>query len=77
MTSSSPSENLRVELESTGADIDDEVEFTIHNGEVLGLVGESASGKTTAATALLVHERRGAIVSPAARSFSRARTSWS
>ncbi len=55
--------NLRVELESTGADIDDEVEFTIHDGEVLGLVGESASGKTTAATALLVHERRGAIVS--------------
>jgi peptide/nickel transport system ATP-binding protein len=55
--------SLRVELESTGADIDDEVEFTIHNGEVLGLVGESASGKTTAATALLVHERRGAIVS--------------
>jgi peptide/nickel transport system ATP-binding protein len=55
--------SLRVELESTGADIDDEVEFTIHNGEVLGLVGESASGKTTAATALLVHERRGAVVS--------------
>jgi peptide/nickel transport system ATP-binding protein len=54
---------LRVELESTGADIDDEVEFSIHSGEVLGLVGESASGKTTAATALLVHERRGAVVS--------------
>ncbi len=54
---------LRVELESTGADIDDEVEFTIRGGEVLGLVGESASGKTTVATALLVHERRGAVVS--------------
>ncbi len=54
---------LRVELESSGTDIDDEVEFVIHAGEVLGLVGESASGKTTAATALLLHERRGAIVS--------------
>ena len=53
---------LRVELEASGADIDDEVEFTIHSGEVLGLVGESASGKTTAATALLVHQRRGAVV---------------
>jgi len=54
---------LRVELESTGVDIDDEVDFVIRSGEVLGLVGESASGKTTAATALLVHERRGAVVS--------------
>ncbi len=54
--------DLRVELESTGVDIDDEVEFIIHSGEVLGLVGESASGKTTAATALLVHQRRGARV---------------
>lgn len=55
--------DLRVELESSGVDIDDEVTLAIHTGEVLGLVGESASGKTTAATALLVHQRRGAVVS--------------
>jgi peptide/nickel transport system ATP-binding protein len=53
-------EGLRIELDPSGADIDDEVALAVRKGEVLGLVGESASGKTTAATALLVHERRGA-----------------
>ncbi len=53
-------EGLRVELDPSGADIDDEITLAVRKGEVLGLVGESASGKTTAATALLVHERRGA-----------------
>ncbi len=53
-------EGLRVELDPSGADIDDEVTLWIRKGEVLGLVGESASGKTTAATALLDHERHGA-----------------
>jgi peptide/nickel transport system ATP-binding protein len=53
-------EGLRIELDSSGIDIDDEVNLVIHKGEILGLVGESASGKTTAATALLMYERRGA-----------------
>ena len=41
-------------------DIDDDVSMVIHRGEVLGLVGESASGKTTVGTSLLDYQRRGA-----------------
>ena len=51
---------LRVELEGTGADIVDDVSFTIEAGEIVGLVGESGSGKTTIGSALLGFARRGA-----------------
>ena len=53
-------EGLRIVLDPSGVDIDDDVSMAIHPGEVLGLVGESASGKTTVATSLLDHQRRGA-----------------
>lgn len=52
--------DLHVELDPSGIEIDREVTFDLAPGEVLGLVGESASGKTTAATALLNFQRRGA-----------------
>jgi len=51
---------LRIVLDPSGVDIDDEVSLQIHRGEVLGLVGESASGKTTVGTSLLNYQRRGA-----------------
>jgi peptide/nickel transport system ATP-binding protein len=53
-------ENLSVEIESSSVEIDHDVTLDIFKGEVLGLVGESASGKTTVATSLLAFQRRGA-----------------
>jgi len=53
-------EGLRIVLDPSGHDIDDDVSLVIRRGEVLGLVGESASGKTTVATSLLDYQRRGA-----------------
>jgi peptide/nickel transport system ATP-binding protein len=53
-------EGLRIVLDPSGVDIDDDVSLLIHRGEVLGLVGESASGKTTVGTSLLDYQRRGA-----------------
>jgi peptide/nickel transport system ATP-binding protein len=55
--------DLRIELTGSGTDVVDEIELTIHAGEVLGLVGESGSGKTTVGMALLGHTRRGGHVS--------------
>lgn len=52
-------EDLRVVVKRTGHDVVDEVSFTIEAGEVLGLVGETGSGKTTVALALAGHARRG------------------
>jgi peptide/nickel transport system ATP-binding protein len=56
-------EGLTIVLDPSGRNIDDEVSLQIRKGEVLGLVGESASGKTTAATSLLDYQRRGAKIS--------------
>ena len=55
--------NLRIDVESTGQDIVDEVSLTIAAGEVLGLVGESGSGKTTVGLSVLGHGRRGVRIS--------------
>jgi peptide/nickel transport system ATP-binding protein len=54
---------LEIALDPSGVEIDHEVNFELVEGEVLGLVGESASGKTTAATSLLNFQRRGARIS--------------
>jgi peptide/nickel transport system ATP-binding protein len=51
--------DLRIDVETSGDDIVDEVDLTIAPGEVLGLVGESGSGKTTVGLAVLGHGRRG------------------
>jgi peptide/nickel transport system ATP-binding protein len=51
-------EGLRIET-AGGADIVDEVSFTLAAGEVLALVGESGCGKTSTALALLGHARPG------------------
>ena len=53
-------EGLRIEVEGRGVDIVDEVALHITAGEVLGLIGESGSGKTTVGLAVLGHTRRGA-----------------
>jgi len=53
-------QGLRIVLDPSGVDIDDDVSLVIRRGEVLGLVGESASGKTTVGTSLLDYQRRGA-----------------
>ena len=53
-------DGLGVALDETGTDIVEDVSFHIRAGEIVGLVGESGCGKTTVASALLGHARRGA-----------------
>jgi peptide/nickel transport system ATP-binding protein len=53
-------ENLVVHFETDGGLIEvlDDVNFTMHAGEILGLVGESGSGKSVSAIAILGMIRR-------------------
>ncbi|TDT31167.1 dipeptide ABC transporter ATP-binding protein [Naumannella halotolerans] len=46
-----------------GVDVVDDIDLTLHPGEVVGLVGESGSGKTTVGTSLLAYARAGATIS--------------
>jgi peptide/nickel transport system ATP-binding protein len=52
--------DLEIALDPSGVEVDRDVNLELVEGEVLGLVGETASGKTTAATSLLNFQRRGA-----------------
>jgi oligopeptide/dipeptide ABC transporter ATP-binding protein len=53
-------ENLVVHFEADGGLVEvlDEVNFTMHAGEILGLVGESGSGKSVSAIAIIGMIRR-------------------
>ena len=53
-------ENLVVHFDTDGGLVEvlDDVNFTMHAGEILGLVGESGSGKSVSATAILGMIRR-------------------
>src|SRR5688500_5542975 len=48
---------------AVSATLVDALSFTIRPGEVLALIGESGSGKTTTALALMGHARRGCRIS--------------
>jgi peptide/nickel transport system ATP-binding protein len=51
--------DLEVRVGQTGPEVVSEISFSVRAGEVLGLIGESGSGKTTVALALLGHVRSG------------------
>lgn len=52
-------EGLRVDLEDRKVNIVDDIGFEIAPGEILGLIGESGSGKTTVGSAMLGFARPG------------------
>jgi ABC-type glutathione transport system ATPase component len=53
-------ENLVVHFDTSDGPVEvlDDVNFTMHAGEILGLVGESGSGKSVTATTILGMLRR-------------------
>ncbi|MFF1761571.1 ABC transporter ATP-binding protein [Streptomyces sp. NPDC058266] len=53
---------LTVDLERGGANVVSDIAFTLAPGEILGLIGESGSGKTTVGSALLGHARQGTAI---------------
>jgi peptide/nickel transport system ATP-binding protein len=53
----------KLTIRAGDATLVDELSFTIRPGEVLALIGESGSGKTTTALALMGHARRGCQIS--------------
>src|SRR5580704_7666081 len=54
---------LEVRVGASGPDVISEISFSVRAGEMLGLIGESGSGKTTTALALLGHVRAGLKIS--------------
>ncbi len=54
---------LEVRVGTSGPDVISEISFSVRAGEMLGLIGESGSGKTTTALALLGHVRAGLKIS--------------
>lgn len=56
-------EGLRIGLtQRPGVDVVDDIDLVLHPGEVVGLCGESGSGKTTVGTSLLGYTRAGALI---------------
>ena len=53
---------LRVELESSGLPVVDDISLHLGRGEIVGLVGESGCGKSTVSTALMGYARRGVAI---------------
>ncbi|MBS1887865.1 MAG: ABC transporter ATP-binding protein [Actinobacteria bacterium] len=52
-------QDLRVDLPRRNLNVVKDVSFRLRPGEILGLIGESGSGKTTVASALLGYVRKG------------------